>query len=342
MRKTFACIAVVLLGSGLAGIGWTQNTALYGAHGISPQSVRQGQLGSCFFHATIAALAKSAPATLRNAIRTDPKGGYRVHFFSGPDEAVFPSDVEYGREHGYDRSDGEWVAVLMRAYAQRTLRHSLVEAVHKSNMIPAFLQPMAISWLNGSDMLLVAYDRAIRSVISQDGSMDQNALKQNLTTELHAEGIPTSEAQALVGFLDEKGFFATLAQSVQENGEVFGAYKSLGQGGIPVRVMEAFLGEGKVFAGFTNNSQQTMQQLQRLRAGRVAMVAGTKDTAPNGQIASASWWVAVHAYTVMSYDDDAQTVTLRNPWGSRPGPDGVFTLPLSVYLNSYESYTYSQ
>ncbi|MGO9318540.1 MAG: hypothetical protein ACLPXT_07710 [Terracidiphilus sp.] len=342
MRKTFAGIAVLLLGSGLAGIGWAQNTALYGARGISPQSVRQGQLGSCFFHATIAALAKTTPNTLRNAISKDPNGGYKVHFFSGPDEAVFPSDVEYGREHGYDRSDGTWVAVLMRAYAQRTLRQSLIEAIHKSDMIPAFIQPMAISWLNGSDTLLVAYDRAVRSVVSQDGSMDQYALKQSLAKELHTEGIPSTEAQALVGFLDEKGFFAALAQTVQENGEVFGAYKSLGQGGIPVRVMEAFLGQGKVYAGFTNNSQQTMQQLQRFRSGRVAMVAGTRDKAPNGQIASANWWVAAHCYTLINYDDAAQTVTLRNPWASHPSPDGTFTLPLSVYIDSYESYTYSQ
>jgi hypothetical protein len=347
MRKPFARVAVLLLGSGLAlaGLaesGWAQDTALWGSRGISPQSVRQGLLGSCYFHATIAALAKTAPGTLRNAIRRNPNGVYKVHFFSGADETVYQSDVDYARAQRYDRSDGVWVAVLMRAYAQRALRLSLVEAIQKSDIIPAFIQPMAISWLNGSDMLLVAYDRAIRSVVNQDGSMDQYALKQRLATELNANGIPSGEAQALVGFLDEKGFFATLARTVQENGEVFGAYKSLGQGGIPVRVMEAFLGQGKVFAGFTNNSQQTMQQLQRFRAGGVAMVAGTKPMAPSDQFASASWWVPAHCYTLLSYDDAAQTVTLRNPWGEHPSPGGVFTLPLTDYLNGYESYTYSQ
>jgi len=342
MRNLFTGIAVLLLGSSLAGSGWAQDTALYGAHGISPQAVRQGQLGSCYFHATIAALAKIAPGTLRSAIRQNPDGGYKVHFFSGADEAVYASDVTYGREHGYDRSDGTWVAVLMRAYAQRALRQSLVVAIQKSDVIPVFIQPMAISWLDGSDTLLVAYDRAIRSVVSQDGTMDQYALKKSLTTELHAEGIPTAEAQSLVGFLDEKGFFTTLAQTVQENGEVFGAYKSLGQGGIPVRVMEAFLGQGKVYAGMTNDSQQAMAQLRRFRAGGVAMVAGTKPAAPNAQIASANWWVPSHCYTVMGYDESAQTVTLRNPWASHPGPDGNFTLPLSVFLDGYESYTYTQ
>ncbi|MGD0681454.1 MAG: hypothetical protein ABR990_05335 [Terracidiphilus sp.] len=342
MRKLFAGVAVLLLGGGLAGSGWSQDTALYGAHGISPQSVRQGQLGSCYFHATIAALAKTVPNTLHNAIRRDPGKGYKVHFFSGPDEAVYSSDVEYGQEHRYDRSDGTWVAVLMRAYAQRTLRQSLVQAIQKSDVIPVFIQPMAISWLDGSDTLLVAYDRAVRSVVSQDGTMDQYALKKNLATELHTEGIPTAEAQSLVGFLDEKGFFAVLAQNVQENGEVFGAYKGLGQGGIPVRVMEAFLGQGRTDDGLTNDRQKAMAQLRRFRAGGVAMVAGTKPAAPNAQIASANWWVPSHCYTVMGYDESAQTVTLRNPWASHPGPDGNFTLPLSVFLDGYESYTYTQ
>jgi hypothetical protein len=326
--------------AGLPGHGQAQDTALYGAHGISPQSVRQGQLGSCYFHATIAALAKTAPGTLHNAIRRNPNGGYKVHFFSGTDEAVYSSDVTYGREHGYDLSEGTWVAVLMRAYAQRALRQSLVQAIQKSEVIPVFIRPMAISWLDGSDMLLVAYDRAVRSVVSQDGTMDQYALKQNLAAELHTEGIPSTEAKALVGFLDEKGFFAVLAQTVRENGEVFGAYKGMGQGGIPVRVMEAFL--GKAYAGLMNDREQTMEQLRRFRAGGVAMVAGTKPTTPNEQIASANWWVASHCYTLMSYDDAAQTVTLRNPWGGHPGPDGTFTLPISVYLDGYESYTYSQ
>jgi hypothetical protein len=345
MQKPFAGIAILLLGSGLAWAGlaesgWAQDTALWGTRGISPLSVRQGLLGSCYFHATIAALAKATPGTLRNAIRRTPNGSYKVHFFSGPDEAVYQSDVDYGRAHGYDRSDGAWVAVLMRAYAQRALRKSLVDAIQKSDLIPVFIRPMAISWLDGSDELLVAYDRAIRTVVHQDGSMDQYALKQNLATELHAKGVPSSEAQALVGFLDEKGFFATLAHTVQENGEVFGAYKSLGQGGIPQRVMEAFLGQGNT--GSTNDYQKTIDQLQRFRSGGVAMVSGTKPAPPNQQIASESWWVASHCYTLLGYNDAAQTVTLRNPWGERPSPGGVFTLPLSVYLNGFESYMFSQ
>jgi len=45
---------------------------------------------------------------------------------------------------------------------------------------------------------------------------------------------------------------------------------------------------------------------------------------------------------VLDYDEAAQTVTLRNPWAAKPDPDGVFTLPLAVFLDSYEQYTYAQ
>jgi hypothetical protein len=302
--------------------------------------VLQGSLGSCYFHATIAALAKAAPETLRGAIHENPGGGYRVHFFSGPEEVVFPEDVEFGRAHVYDRSEGTWVGVLMRAYAQRALRQSLVGAIQKSNVIFAFAKPYALSLLDASDLPLVAYDRAVRAVVQQDGALDKASLKTKLGAQLSALGVPASEAQMLVGFLDEEGFFDSVSKTVEQNGEVFGAYKSLGQGGVPGWVFEAFLGKSEL--GTAADKKLTIGQLQQLHAGKVAIVAGTWATAPSEETAKANWWVPSHAYTVLEYDEAAQTVTLRNPWAAKPDPDGVFTLPLAVFLDSYESYTYAQ
>ena len=145
MLKTCAWMAVGLLGSALAGAAWAEEPAgLYGKRGVSPQAVLQGSLGSCYFHASIAALAKETPETLRGAISPNPGGGYRVHFFSGPDEVVFPEDVEFGRVHGYDRSEGAWVGVLMRAYGQRALRQSLVGGGDQSESFP----PLPSRWLS--------------------------------------------------------------------------------------------------------------------------------------------------------------------------------------------------
>jgi hypothetical protein len=111
--------------------------ALYGPSGVSPMAVKQGTLGSCYFHASIAAVAKVSPASIKSAISGDGKG-YKVHFLTGPDEVVYPQDIAYAHEHAYDRSEGDWVTVLMRGYAQRALRHSMVEAVNRSTSITPF------------------------------------------------------------------------------------------------------------------------------------------------------------------------------------------------------------
>jgi hypothetical protein len=255
---------------------------------------------------------------------------------------VFAEDVDYGRTHSYDRSEGTWVLVLMRGYAQRVLRVSLVKAINQSTLIPFFVKPLALSWLDQSGPLLVAYDRAIRSVVKQDGELDKAGLKLKLGDQLNAIGIPPEQAKELAGFLDEKGFFDAVALTVRQNGEVFGAYKTLGQGQIPVRVIEAFMGNAD--AGLVSDKKGMLEQLRRLHAGQVALVAGTKLTVPDPAFENEnkSWWVPTHAYSVLDYDEAAATVTLRNPWGGRPGPDGIFTLPLAVFFQGYEGYSYSR
>jgi hypothetical protein len=227
----------------------------------------------------------------------------------------------------------------MRAYAQRALRLSLVSAIQKSDVIPAFTKPIALSMLDQSDLPLVAYDRAVRAVVQQDGVLDKAALKAKLEVQMTALGVPAAEAQLLEGFLDVQGYFDTVAHTVEQNGEVFGAFKSLGQGGVPARVFEAFLGQGE--AGLVADKKLTIGQLQKLPTGRMAMVAGSWGTAADDQMAKANWWVPEHSYTVLGYDEAAQTITLRNPWGAKPDPDGVFTLPLTVFFDAFESYTYS-
>ena len=331
--------AARLLVAGLVTAACAQGTgSLYGAHGVSPEAVRQGTLGSCYFHSSIAAMAKAAPGTLRSAISPSSLGGYKVHFASGPDEVVFPEDISYGRTHSYDRSEGDWVLVLMRGYAQRAVRHGLAEAIQRSEIIPAYLKPVALEWLDRSGLLLLAYDRAIRSVVSQDGTMDPASFERALSSQLKALGIPAAEAQMLVGFLDENRFFGRLGHTVEQDGEVFGAYNALGQGGIPVRVIEAFMGSSHAL--LVADHRMTVETLRRLHRGGMAMVAGSWGTAPAG-LASTDWWVSAHAYSVLDYDEYSQTVKLRNPWGKRPDPDGFFTLPLSTFLQAFESASFS-
>jgi len=311
-----------------------QEGALYGPSGVSPMAVRQGTLGSCYFHASIAAVAKVSPASIKSAISGDARSGYKVHFLTGPDEVVYPQDIAYAHEHAYDRSEGEWVTVLMRGYAQRALRHSMVEAVNRSTTIPPFAKPIALNALEQTGPLLLAYDRAVRSVVSQDGEMNKATFETQLNRQIVALGVPAAQAQVVGGLLEQGGFYEAIARSVRDNGEVFGAYRSLGQGGIPFNVLEALLG--------TAHSEPVTDgalagQLRNLHAGGEAMVAGTKASGAAG----AEWFVPTHAYTVLDYDEGTRMVVLRNPWGTKPGPDGVFRLPLATFQQVYENFSYS-
>jgi len=341
-RRWHSIAAALAIAVGLAQAAAQNSDPLFGPDGVAPQAVRQGVLGSCYFHASIASLAQAAPETLKNAISVDPGGGYRVQFFDGPAEQVFAEDVEYGKAHDYDSSQGKWVLVLMRAYAQRTVRLTLVDAVQQSTLIPPLAKPLALSWLDQSGPLLVAYDRTIRSLIQQDGILNKAALKKKLDDQLKLLGVPEMETQMLEGFLDEQGFFDALTLAVEQNGEVFGDYKGMGQGGIPERVMQAFLGHAST--GIVATDKQLPEQLRQLHARKLAMVASTWSEAPSAEFeaSGADWWVANHAYSVLDYDPSAQTVSLRNPWGRRPGPDGSFTLPLSVFLRGYQIYFHAE
>ena len=88
---------------------------LYGPQGVKPQAVRQGKLGSCYFHAVIAALAEFQAEGLERMIQAHSDGGYTVRFADGVKENAYAEDVQYTRESGYDLSEGLWVAVLFRA-----------------------------------------------------------------------------------------------------------------------------------------------------------------------------------------------------------------------------------
>jgi Calpain family cysteine protease len=317
---------------------------LYGPSGVNPMAVRQGTLGSCYFHAAIAAIAKADPGAIRKAIGGDAKTGYRVHFISGPDEMVFTEDIDYGKAHSYDHSEGEWVTVLMRAYAQRALRENMVQAINRSTVIPPMLKTLALSALSGPGMTLVAYDRAVRAVVNEDGTIDKAKLQAQLPQQLAVLGVTPAEAEGIAGLLDQSGFFAALEVTVLDNGEVFGAYRTLSQGGIPARVLRSFYG-----AALTEPvpAAALAAKLESVHTGGTAMVARSKiaeqrPTFEGGSTAKApEWYVPGHAYTVLDYDEANQIVKLRNPWGARPEPNGVFKLPLSAFEGAYSSFSYS-
>jgi hypothetical protein len=309
-----------------------QAPALYGAAGITPTAVRQGGFGSCYFHASLAALANADPELVRGLITQTGSEEYAVRFSQGKAENVEARDVEFARQNHYDISDGLWVAVLLRGYAQRQLRAALSAAIGQSGLPGASL--LATAALESNDLVLASYDRAIRNAIDQSGKIEKGLLRSQLDKALASLSVGGGLRAQALGFLDQQGFLAALEQRIAEDSELFGAYKNVGQGGDPSKVLASFAGSAVRVA--PGDRPKLLEILRLAHEKRAAAVMGTK---PDGPAEAPSWWVPAHAYTVLDFDETAATVTLRNPWGRTPDPDGVFTVTLSgIASGPWESF----
>ncbi|HTS71630.1 MAG TPA: hypothetical protein VMO17_21860 [Terriglobia bacterium] len=312
---------------------------LYGSKGIVPEAVRQGKLGSCYFHAVIAALAQRRESLIRKMIQSNPDGSYTVTFGDGKKETAYPEDLRYTHDSGYDLSDGQWVAVLFRAYAQRVLRASLLQAIDASDIFALLKQP-AEQLVASSDPPVLAYDRAIRAQVDQYGNIDRSNLEAGLKKEMAAFSVPDSVKSSLISLLESGGFFDKMVTMIQQNGELFGAYRAVGQGGIADRVMETMAGSRR----FQENQSeaQTGEALAQAVSSGLPIVACTGGSLFYQQVAKGQtlppdtdpWYVNAHCYTVLGYDSGA--VNLRNPWAKHPDPDGIFNLPLRTFVPAYQ------
>jgi hypothetical protein len=313
---------------------------LYGPQGVEPHAVRQGRLGSCYFHAVIAALAASEPERLRRMIQANSDGTYTVRFADGVKEKAYPEDVQYTRDSGYDLSEGLWVAVLFRAYAQRVLRQSLLAGIEKSDLFP-FIKSYVKDFVATNDPLLLAYDRAIRSQVDQDGNLDRDKLELQLREEMKPLNIPDDMVESVVKLLESGGFFNSMAEFIKQNGEIFGAYRAVGQGGIAEQVMQTMTGTA-LFEQNDSEARAGSALDEAFRAGR-PVVACTGGSLYSRQLAGGSslpaatknWYVNSHCYTALAFDGNRHTVTLRNPWARFPEPEGVFTLPLTTFVPAF-------
>lgn len=87
---------------------------------ITPDGVRQGNIGDCYFEAVVAAFARSNPALLRDCIRDNKNGTYTVTFPGDKDWHITiqaPTEAELGL-YNHGSSSGVWASVLEKAYGQ--------------------------------------------------------------------------------------------------------------------------------------------------------------------------------------------------------------------------------
>jgi len=313
---------------------------VFGSKGIVAEAVRQGRLGSCYFHAVIAAMAERRPDAIRKMIQPNSGGSYTVTFGDGKQETAYPEDLRYTHDSGYDLSDGPWVAVLFRAYAQRVLRQSLQQAVDASDLYPWLKQP-AEQLVSSSDPLVLAYDRAIRAQVDQDGNIDRAKLEAGLKKEMAPISVPDTMKDSFIGMLETGGFFDKMVVMIQQNGELFGAYRAVGQGGIADRVMKTFSGTTH-FEPNLSEAQTAAVLGEAVKNGMpiVACTGGSRfyQEVTKGQSLPAGtdqWYVNAHCYTVLNFDAGSRTVEIRNPWARHPDPNGIFSLPLDTFLPAY-------
>ncbi len=315
-------------------------TPLYPPGGITPQAVRQGGLGSCYFHSVVAALAADEPAAIRKMIEVNSDGSYTVRFADGSKEAAYPQDILYARHSGYDLSDGLWVAVLFRAYAQRVLRQALIESVEKSDMFPLAKQ-YAEDFLRSNDALLLAYDRAIRAQVSSSGDLDRATLTAKLKSQMSEVPVPDSVKSALTGLIEEGPLFNSLVETVKENGELFGAYRAVGHGGLGGRVMKALAGSSRLMVNESpTEAAAALEQVTSQHRPAVACTGGStywQRIAKHQPLPAGvgRWYVNAHCYTVLGFDSGTDRVRLRNPWGQGPTPNGIFELSVDDFVPAF-------
>ena len=312
---------------------------LYASSGVSAEAVKQGQLGSCYFHASIAAIAHRHPDSLRLALHETGAGVYTVRFVDGGSETVQVEDAMFARNNRFDMSDGLWVSLLLRGLAQRTMRQSLVASLAAS-WLPASTKAGAEAILRSNDALLLAYDRAVRTTIYQDGRIDRDVLRTALNHQIQALQFPSLLSKPVLDFLDAQGFFETLARHIQANAELFGAYRAVGSGGVVMTVMTAFDAPAQNLP--VRGPDELRALLSRMQQNGLPMVATSGPALDHSVLAQIrtreggpDWWVPSHAYTVMSYNSGSGQVTMRNPWGRQPEPNGVFTLSIADFIAAF-------
>ena len=241
-------VTVALLGMGWMGLGVAHGQGagpLYGPNGVSAAAVHKGVNSAGYFQLAVAAMATADPEGLRKAIERDAKATYRVHFSNGPDELVFQQDVDALRARGLDRSEGDWVLVLMQAYAIHTMRQTLEALVQRCHdPIWRKILPSAVPKM---DLEPVAIERAVRSVMHETGiaDADRAELDRAWFAEQKSAGVSPLNTLGTDVYLDSDENYRLFKQLIEQDGEVFGGGRCAGMSGMPARVREAFRGAGK-------------------------------------------------------------------------------------------------
>src|SRR5262249_62172031 len=148
----------------------------------------------------------------------------------------------------------------------------------------------------------------------QDGEINRKLLAENLDKEMAAVSISTDTRKLLLRMLDSKGYFDALAAKIKSNGELFGAYRAVGQGGLPEHVLAAFTGKANGLN--VTSGIELVSALSRAQQSRQAITASTGssmgpklrgifDSVTGGK----DWYVSSHAHTILGFHSHQNMLT---------------------------------
>lgn len=93
--------------------------------GVDMYGIQQGIMGDCYFVASVAAVARTSPETIKQMIVDHKNGTYTVTFPGNKDEPVTvtaPTEAERGLFNG-SSEHGIWASVLEKAYGEYCNKH---------------------------------------------------------------------------------------------------------------------------------------------------------------------------------------------------------------------------
>ena len=96
---------------------------------INPDAIRQGSLQDCYFLAALAAVAKSNPQKIMDAIQDNGNGTYTVSFPGAQEKITVkaPTQAEQGI-YNHASPNGTWASVMEKAFGEYYRRQSLAGA----------------------------------------------------------------------------------------------------------------------------------------------------------------------------------------------------------------------
>jgi len=322
-----------------------------GSKPFKPSDVKQAQLGCCYFYASLAAISQTLPGYLEGMLLQPMGRKYQVAFPNNRIEQVSFADVAYAKTKGFDQSPADWPVIFLRAYGQKVLRKELVDSARKATRTmekvgathssSSTIAGEFIKWIEQSDLLLEIYDRSIRNAVNQDGDFDPEVFATTMEDKLNKVPLPMRVRTGILRLVHAEFLGNGLKSLMDKHGELFGVYRSVGNGGSTREALTDLLGAP---AGYVDlaSAEQVHQKLSDAALRGLPMVGSTREDAFTDllskgllQQSDVTWYVENHAFTVLFYKPSERMVHLRNPWGSHPGNDGIFDLSLSDFMKVF-------